>query len=322
MHLTKFTKAPIKIYEMFMRDGLQSHKQIFSLKNKLSFMNELNKCNFDYIEFGSTVSPKLIPQMSNSFELYEKMEKKENTKYTMLVPNISKLQNTIDSKINSFGLVCSISDAFAEKNQNKKSIETFNNVLEQLEMITKNKIINPHVRIYLSCSFGSSWENFDNDYIKILEKYVLCLLNYAKFNNYSSNNFDIVISDTIGASDLYRTNEIIKFINANLNNKDKEYIAMHIHTKDDNFINLINTCYNNKIYKYDSSMLGIGGCPFAEDKALGNISTVKLIKYLQSIGECKNYDIEKLKNCENQIQNIIDARDDYFGNFSLFFNTI
>jgi hydroxymethylglutaryl-CoA lyase len=315
---------PIKIYEMFMRDGLQSQKNKYNLDKKILFMKELNKCNFDCIEFGSTVSPKLIPQMNNSFELYEKIQKNENTKYTMLVPNISKLQKTIDSKINSFGLVCSVSDTFALKNQNKTSLESFNIVKEQLKIITENKNPDTHIRVYLSCSFGSPWEKFDKEYLKITEKYITYLLNYATLNKYSSNNFDIVISDTTGASDSYKTTEIIKLINANLNNKNKEYIAMHIHAKDDKFIDLINTCYDNKIYKYDSSMLGIGGCPFAEDKALGNISTVKLITHFQSIGECKNYDIEKLKNCEKEIEDIIDDNDDdsFFPEFALLLNVI
>jgi hydroxymethylglutaryl-CoA lyase len=294
----------VRIYEMFMRDGLQSLNKVYPLETKIMFMNELNKCNFDCIEFGSTTSPKLLPQMENSFELFSNFSKINNTKYTMLVPGITQIQKTIDTGVNSFGIVCSISDTFAHKNLKKKSIDTFNNVSEQLKIITNTP--NPHIRVYLSCSFGSPWENFDKDYLKILENYTNKLLEFAKEKNISSHNFDIVISDTVGLSDEIRTDEIIKMINYNFNSSNKEYIAMHIHSSGDKFKNLINTCVDNNICKFDSSMLGIGGCPFAEDEALGNISTVKLIEFLKTTGYCNNYDLNKLKRCEFNLKRLLE----------------
>ena len=65
---------------------------------------------------------------------------------------------------------------------------------------------------------------------------------------------------------------------------------------------------DNDIYKFDSSMLGIGGCPFAEDKALGNISTVELISFLKCLGYCKEYDLLKLKYIEQDIKNILNYK--------------
>lgn len=99
----------IKIYEMFMRDGLQSLNKIYPKETKLKFMNLLNQCNFDCIEFGSTTSAKLLPQMANSVELYQTIKKHPKTKYTMLVPGFTYTINAINNQIKSFGLVCSMS---------------------------------------------------------------------------------------------------------------------------------------------------------------------------------------------------------------------
>lgn len=73
------------------------------------------------------------------------------------------------------------------------------------------------------------------------------------------------------------------------------YIAIHIHTSGNNFTKLIDSYIINDIYKFDSSMCGIGGYPFAEDKSFCNISTVKLITFLKSVGYCNNIDLPILK---------------------------
>lgn len=293
----------IKIYEMFMRDGLQSLNKVYSLETKTEFIKILNQCNFHCIEFGSTTSPKLLPQMANSYELYTNIKKNSNTKYTMLVPGITQIPKVIDSGINSFGIVCSISEKFAQKNLKKTSKETLENVIQQMNLITK--INDQHIRVYLSCSFGSPWENFDINHIDMLKNYINTILEYAKNKNISSDNLDIVISDTVGLSTETRTNEILKMINTNMELRDINYLGMHIHSKGNNFTKIVNSCLNNNIYKYDSSMLGIGGCPFAEDNALGNISTLKLISFLKSLGYCKEYNLQKLKYAEESLDKLL-----------------
>ena len=199
----------VKLYEMFMRDGLQSLNKTYSLKKKLQFIDLLNQCNFHCVEFGSTTSPKLLPQMANSFELFNSMNKSPDIKYTMLVPGYNQTQKVLNTGINSFGLVCSVSEIFAQKNLKKTSRETVDNVFEQINLITEKKMLCPHIRVYLSCSFGSPWENFDIKYLNNLETYVMEFIEYAKLKNISNQNFDIVISDTVGLSSEKRTREIL-----------------------------------------------------------------------------------------------------------------
>ena len=91
----------IQIYEMFMRDGLQSLDKIYSLENKKFFIDCLIKCNIKNIEFGSTTNPKLLPQMKESYELWVYLnEKNLNNNLIMLITNNTNLKKSIDYNIN------------------------------------------------------------------------------------------------------------------------------------------------------------------------------------------------------------------------------
>jgi hydroxymethylglutaryl-CoA lyase len=303
----------IKIYEMFMRDGLQSLNRVYNLETKIKFMELLSECDFHCVEFGSTTSPKLLPQMANSYELFSsikpnsnsKSNTKSNTKYTMLVPSYSHTQKVLESNINSFGLVCSVSDTFAQKNLKKTSRESVENVFNQINLITE-KCPNPHIRVYLSCAFGSPWENFNKEYLKQLELYIGEFIECGKQKKLSADNFDIVISDTVGLSTMNRTNEILRMLWLSVEQENTKYLGMHIHSKDDKFLDLVAKCIQHDITKFDSSMGGIGGCPFAEDKAFGNISTVKLIDYLSLyVGYCDYSEVERFKEIEKKIMDLV-----------------
>lgn len=301
-------KTNVKIYEMFMRDGLQSFNKTFTLEKKLEFTKLLNQCGFHCIELGSTVSPTLIPQMENSYELFKQTQKNPNTKYTMLVPGLFHISKALQfaPTITSFGLVCSVSDVFASKNQKKTAKDTLKNVFEQINLINTN-LDKPHIRVYISCSFGSPWENFDNEYLSKLNFFTTELLQYAIKNKISSNDFDIVIADTVGLSSQDRIDKILKMLWLDVcsDQVENEYFAMHIHSTEDKFKKIIGSCVLNNIFKFDSSMCGIGGCPFAEDNALGNISTVSLISFLQSLGYYKQIDIKYLEYIENELKKLL-----------------
>lgn len=303
--IIKSITPKIKIYEMFMRDGLQSLNKIYPIETKLAFFNLLNTCDFQCIEVGSTTSSKLLPQMGNSFELYNNIKKNPNTKYTILVPSISKINDAIENNVKSFGLVCSVSETFAQKNLKKSSKETFDNVIQQMDIITQS-VINPHIRVYLSCSFGSPWDEFNKEYLENLETFVKKLLEYSKQKKLNDNNLDIVISDTVGLSSQKRTNEILKMLWFNVNKNNTDYLAMHIHSKENGFTKIIDSCIDNDIFKFDSSMCGIGGCPFAEDETYGNISTTKLIRFLQSLGYCSNYNFNNMIYYEKELKKLLD----------------
>lgn len=298
----------VKIFEMFMRDGLQSLKP-YPLSKKINMFNIINRNNFYGIEIGSSTNSKLLPQMDNSIELWNTIKPeftnellfppnyKKPKHLTMLAP--SKINPLITHDIRSFGLLTSVSEDFSKLNLNKSSFDSFIHLLDQINNI--NILYNYHIRIYISCAFGdfpdgkitlASMNNLQT-LIKILK---------IKINelNLKPTDLDIVLCDTIGNADCNDINNVLNHIDRDL----IEYYALHLHS-DIKFEPLINVGLLYGISKFDTSMLGIGGCPFSKKKMVGNISTYNLVKYLKDNNYKTNLDLELLKNTENKLRQII-----------------
>jgi len=144
----------VHIYEMFMRDGLQSLKKVYTYNTKLKFIDILLKSSLKNIEFGSTTNPKLLPQMNNSYDLWNYIkEHKYQKNLTMLITDNNSLKICFEQKIISFGLLSSVSDSFGLSNLKKNSIDSLKSMIEQINMINKYNN-NSHIRLYLSCCFG------------------------------------------------------------------------------------------------------------------------------------------------------------------------
>ena len=201
--------------------------------------------------------------------------------------------------MDSFGLLCSISELFSNNNLRKQSDVSFYDMMEQFEIINnKKKIYN--VRFYLSCTFGNYKEDFNDEYINKLMTYIKILYEKIKLYKLSPINVDIVLCDTVSILD---KNIYIQVLNE-INKIDDimKYIALHLHVENNNFNEYIDIALNYNIHKFDSSILNIGGCPYSGKKNIGNINTVELIKYL----ERNNYDTgikyESLKYIEQNIK--------------------
>jgi hydroxymethylglutaryl-CoA lyase len=297
--------SQIKIFEMFMRDGLQSLKTSYTLAQKIKMFDALNKCNYDCIEFGSTTSPKLIPQMDNSYDLWNNIKSNNKTKYTMLVPSINHLPKVFDANIKSYGFITSLSNEFSKKNMKMSNQESFEQAKKMIIMTFKNNP-NAHIRIYISCSFGCPLEGLTKQHIYELGKYIDELIIIGETFNIKKSQLDIVLADTVGISDRYIVTNVLDKIN-NLQN-----ISLHMHLygekKDNdlkqNFEPIIDAALQKGIYNFDSSLFGIGGCPYAkkcEDKIIGNLSTIPLVKFLHKNGFTTNVDINKLEETANYI---------------------
>ena len=108
----------VNINEVGARDGLQNEKSKYSFRKKVKFINLLSACNYKYIEVGSFVSSKWIPQMENSDLVYNKIKKNKTTLYPLLVPNIIGLNKALESNVRCICIFASASETFSLKNTN------------------------------------------------------------------------------------------------------------------------------------------------------------------------------------------------------------
>jgi hydroxymethylglutaryl-CoA lyase len=306
-------KKKIHIYEMFMRDGLQSLSKVYTFENKKNFIDNLIKCNINNIEFGSTTNPKLLPQMDNSYKLWNYLEElKLNNKYnlTMLISNNDELKKSMNSNIKSFGLLCSVSDSFGFSNLKKNSDKSFEDMMEQysISILNENRNRNNkdiHIRFYLSCSFGTYLEDIDAEYTIRLKKYIVKIYNTIIYDKLTYENVDIVLCDTMGMLTTEILNRVLYEIIENSDLEDIEkYISLHLHTTNQ-FHSFIDTSLIYNINKFDSSVLNIGGCPFSGKKNHGNINTLELVKYLEENNYDTGINFEMLEYVEKDMLKIL-----------------
>lgn len=310
--------ARARIYEMFMRDGLQSLRTIYTVQEKMAMFDLLNKCNYDCIEFGSTTSPKLIPQVGGSMELWNHVRENRlpNTKYTMLVPSIKHIPNVLQKDIKSYGFVLSISDTFSKRNMKMSSEDSIKHVKSQITSVMNTPgYLDNHIRIYLSCSFGCPWEGFSVNHLETSKRVVKELTDMAHLYNLSEDNFDIVLADTVGLSDKYTMNTVLKNI------YDLAYVGLHLHLPgkknrldiDQDFKDVVDVALYHGVYKYDTALFGIGGCPYAKksiyNTVIGNLSTIPLIKYLNYRGIDTSVNVELLEKSIYEMDNIMELVD-------------
>lgn len=257
------------------RDGLQSISKILSVGQRINLINQLSKLMFGEIEVGSLVNPKIIPTMEDSLEVYKKT-RSSNFKPYLLVGNEKNISDINFFDIKYFSLFTSPSDQFNINNINtdvEGSFERFRKMIGNLE----NRE-NHYIKGYISCVSECPFEGeISND--KILDT-------IKKYKDIGVN--EICLADTIGTLKPDKLNDILKRSNKIY---DNNLLSLHLHTENELTTNKwkenLKVAINNDVYKFDTSLLGIGGCPAAYSKdrcKTGNLNIIHAVSYLKEIG--------------------------------------
>jgi hydroxymethylglutaryl-CoA lyase len=263
----------LMLFDVTLRDGLQSVKECYNLNQKKQILDSIiEQKNPQFIEIGSIVSPKILPQMENSIELYKYATTKYNRlyfpKFYMLIPNMKALNIAKENKIKNISLITSVSDEFQKKNINKSLQETKKDISK---MVSDNYFDN--MKLYISCINKCPIHGIIDNNIVVDE-----ILSYTNHNNIN----EFCISDTCGNLNFNNFKYIIDNVLKELNS---EYISLHLHVSDDNIENvtdIINYAVNKKIIKFDVSYLdNIGGCTVTiKEKPNRNLTYTDLVTIL------------------------------------------
>ena len=248
------------------RDAMQGISKFISTKKKIDYINSLLKVGYHTIDFGSFVSPKFMPQMRDSEEVLSNIEiGKSNTKLLSIVANKKGADLACSfNKIDYLGFPFSVSEIFQKKNTNK-TIDQSLVLVDKIQNLCLSK--NKKLVIYLSMAFGNPYgEKWNNEIVfKWTEKIV---------------NMDIEIlslSDTIGSSG----ESSIKSIFSILKNEFSNVVfGAHFHTKLNNWKEKVESAFSSGCERFDTAILGYGGCPMVNNKMIGNLPTEKLITFL------------------------------------------
>ena len=278
----------IFINEVGPRDGLQNERINISIEHKIKFINLLTLCNYPYIEVGSFVSPKWVPQMEKSDIIYKKITKSKKCNYPLLVPNLTGLKNAIDSKVKNICVFTTASETFSKKNTNSSVEETKINIKKILKVAYKHKM---KVRAYISCVLGCPYEG------KVSYKKTSYL---AKFL-IDEGCYEVSLGDTVGFGTPNETKKLIQEVSKKI---DISKIAMHLHDTYGQALANIYASLQMGIKTYDTSVGGLGGCPYAKG-ASGNVATEDVLYMLKGMGiEC-GIDLEKVIKASKFISAIL-----------------
>ncbi|MBE8221269.1 MAG: hydroxymethylglutaryl-CoA lyase [Bdellovibrionales bacterium] len=282
----------IKLVEVGPRDGLQNETKLISLDIKLELIKKLIDAGLTNIEVGSFVSEKKVPSMKNTYELCVKLQSYlKNKKYSLstLVPNLKGLEQALKAKVSEIAVFISCTETFSHKNINCSILESLDRVKNITEICKKNNI---QVRAYISVVFGCPYEG------NVLPQQSLDLIKkLLKLGVY-----EISLGDTIGIANPPQVKKLLELLKAekiNLSN-----IAMHFHDTQKLALDNILISLKQGIRIFDSSVGGLGGCPYA-DGATGNVATEDVIKLLESNSFKTDIDLQKIKDTAKFIKKYI-----------------
>ncbi|XP_077990098.1 hydroxymethylglutaryl-CoA lyase, mitochondrial-like [Glandiceps talaboti] len=278
----------VKIVEVGPRDGLQNEKEIVATNIKIDLINRLSETGLPVVEATSFVSPKWVPQMADNKDVMFGIKKYPSVNYPVLTPNIKGFQAAVHAGAKEVAIFGAASETFSLKNINcriDESLQRFNDV-----MIAAKDAEIP-VRGYVSCVVGCPYEG------KIEPRAVA---NVAK-KMYSMGCYEISLGDTIGVG---TPGSMKAMLEAVMQEIPVQKLAVHCHDTYGQALANILTAIQMGITVVDSSVAGLGGCPYAKG-ASGNVATEDVVYMLHGLGIQTGVDLEKIVSTANFISNIL-----------------
>lgn len=264
------------------RDAMQGLKEFIPTEKKIAYINTLLQVGFDTIDFGSFVSPKAIPQMSDTAEVLAGLDlNNTDSKLLAIIANVRGAEEAAQHKAISYlGFPLSVSETFQQRNTNKSIAEAMEQ-LAQIQDICQHQ--NKTLVTYISMGFGNPYNDpWDAEtvigFVKELDKLGVKIIS---------------LSDTIGVSD--KANITYLFENLVPAFPHIEFGA-HLHTTPTTWHEKVDAAYTAGCRRFDGALRGFGGCPMAKDELVGNMATENLVSYFDNIGLHLNLNRQALQS--------------------------
>jgi hydroxymethylglutaryl-CoA lyase len=276
-----FEKLPdrVSIYEVSPRDGLQNERVNAPLPDKLRLIEALAMAGLTRIEITSFVSPKWIPQLADADEVAKNVKPHPGVRYSALCPNIRGLERAMAAHIEEIAVFLSASETHNQKNTNKSVDES---LAEFEETVARARSQTPEIRVrgYVSTVWGCPYEGTVD-----LNKSMAIAKRLIQMGCYQ-----ISLGDTIGVGTPRQTKDIVL---AMLSEFSPNQIALHMHDTRGTALANILVGLELGIRDFDSSVGGLGGCPYAPGAA-GNVATEDLVYMLHGMGIETGIDLERI----------------------------
>jgi hydroxymethylglutaryl-CoA lyase len=280
----------VTVYEVGPRDGLQNEKLILDAKTKIELVRKLLSAGLPAVEIGSFVRPDLIPALADSEEVVAGLNSLlQKNRLVTLVPNLKGLERALVTGVQEVAVFASATESFARANLNNsinESLTLFKPVIEQARMSGLK------VRGYISMCFGDPWEGkvHPTQVLKVAE----LLFQYGIS--------ELSLGDTIGVA---TPKEVINLLDTlEHSGIQRQNLAVHFHDTYGQALSNTLTSLQAGITTIDSSIGGLGGCPFA-GSATGNLSTEDLVWQLNGLGISTGIDLKALVEISRWLHQVV-----------------
>jgi hydroxymethylglutaryl-CoA lyase len=275
------------------RDAFQGLPHFIPTETKIGYLLSLIDAGFKDIDFGSFVSAKAVPQMQDTRQVLEAIRPHlAQTKLIAIVPNLKGLEAAIEAGgIRCAGYALSVSETFQQRN--------FRQTLEQAwaitgELLSRSRAAGMELVVYLSMAFGNlygdAWS--PSSVVSIVEKLV------------ETGVRQISLADTVGLAQAQTVHELFS---ACRELSQDLVLGVHLHARPDRWEDVVMAAYSAGCRRFDGALLGMGGCPFAEDHLVGNIPTEGLIQRFSQVGLKMDVTEESIQTALGKAERILSS---------------
>ena len=278
----------VKIVEVGPRDGLQNEKTPLTLDDRKNLILDLMKTGLQTIEVGSCVSAKWVPQMADSDVLFSQLPQDPNIQFSLLTPNLKGFESALAVGCKEVAVFTAASESFTRKNINCSIDESFEKFADVMTSAKANDI---KVRGYVSCMVDCPYEGaIDPQQVAKVSKRLLDM-----------GCYEVSLGETIGTATPDRVKKVWEVCLAEM---DSQVLAGHFHNTYGMAIANIYQSLNQGIRIFDSSIAGLGGCPYAKG-ASGNVATEDLYYLLSKMGFETGINLDALMHASRNISQVL-----------------
>ena len=280
--------SQVRLIEVGPRDGLQNEAQPISVADKVQLVDALSAAGLGYIEVGSFVSPKWVPQMAGSAEVFAQIQRKPGVTYGALAPNLRGFEDALAAGVKEVAVFAAASEAFSQRNINcsiSESLERFAPIMAAAQQHGVS------VRGYVSCVLGCPYEG------EIAAEQVATVAREL----YAMGCYEVSLGDTIGTGTAGATRRLFEVVGAQV---PRDKLAGHFHDTYGQAIANVYAALLEGIQVFDSSIAGLGGCPYAKG-ASGNVATEDVLYLLNGLDIHTGVDLDALILAGRQISQVL-----------------
>lgn len=278
----------VRVVEVGPRDGLQNEARPIAVADKIRLVDDLGAAGLRYIEVGSFVSPKWVPQMAGSAEVFAGMTRLPGVTYAALAPNLRGFEDALAAGVEEVAVFAAASETFSQRNINCSISESLARFEPILAAAQTHRV---RVRGYVSCVLGCPYEG------TVSPEQVMPVARAL----YQMGCHEVSLGDTLGVGTPGATRRLFDQVASAV---PREALAGHFHDTYGQAVANVYASLLEGIAVFDASVAGLGGCPYARG-ATGNVSTEDLVYLLQGLGIDTGIDLDRLIAAGQRISDVL-----------------